>query len=86
MPLYESESILLEARYFGDDAEFLRLPCTRVAIGNGAIVVHGIEPRHLQALPWTPDFLSFDEHGTLHRYPVGRPAVVGPGQARFALL
>jgi len=86
MPLYQSDSILLEAYYFGDDSESLRLPCGSVCVGAGAILVDGIEPRQLQALRWTPDFLSFDAQGTRHRYPVSPPALVGPGQARFALL
>ncbi len=86
MPLYQSDSILLEAHYFGDDAETLRLPCGSVSVIAGAIVVDGIELRQLQSLRWTPDFLSFDAQGTRHRYPVSRPALVGPGQARFALL
>lgn len=86
MPLYQSDSILLEAYYFGDDTETLRLPCGSVSVNAGAIVVDGIEPRQLQSLRWTPDFLSFDAQGTRHRYPVSRPALVGPGQARFTLL
>ncbi|WP_454735266.1 hypothetical protein [Cupriavidus necator] len=86
MPLYQSDSILLEAYYFGDDAESVCLPCKGVRVDAGAIIVHGIAPQQLQALRWTPDFLSFDAHGTRHRYPVSRPALVGPGQARFALL
>ena len=86
MPLYQSDSILLEAHYFGDDTETLRLSCGSVSVNAGAIVVDGIEPRQLQSLRWTPDFLSFDAQGTRHRYPVSRPALVGPGQARFTLL
>lgn len=86
MPLYLSNSILLEAHYFGDDAEYMRLTCAQVSVGNGSIVVQGIEPRHLQGLCWTPDFLSFDASGDHHRYPVGRPAVIGPDRAQFALL
>ncbi len=86
MPLYLSDSILLEAHYFGDDAEFMRLACAQVTVGNGAIVVQGIELRYLQGLRWTPDFLSFDASGDHHRYPVGRPALIGPDRAQFALL
>ncbi|QYY33375.1 hypothetical protein K2O51_19095 [Cupriavidus pinatubonensis] len=86
MPLYQSDSILLEAHYFGDDAEYMRLSCAHVSVGNGAIVVQGIEPRQLQGLRWTPDFLSFDVSGNHHRYPVGRPAFIGPDRAQFALL
>ncbi|WP_354687985.1 hypothetical protein [Cupriavidus necator] len=86
MPLYQSDSILLEAYYFGDDAESIRLPCDGVRVDAGAIIVLGIPPDQLQALRWTPDFLSFDAQGMRHRYPVSRPALVGPSQARFALL
>ncbi|WP_232232414.1 hypothetical protein [Cupriavidus sp. amp6] len=86
MPLYQSDSILLEAFHFGDGAESLRLPCGGVSIDAGALIVHGIEPDLLRSLRWTPDFLSFEAHGTRHRYPVSRPALVGPAQARFALL
>lgn len=86
MPLYHSDSILLEAHYFGDDSECLRLACNHVTVSPGAIVVHGIELRQLQSMRWTPDFLSFDAAGMHHRYPVSRPAAVGPGEARFALL
>ncbi len=86
MPAYQAASILLEAHYFGDDAEMLRLPCDSVTVQGGAIVVDGLETRHLRGLRWTPDYLSFDAGGDHHRYPVSRPAVVGPQAARFALL
>ncbi|MGO4302519.1 hypothetical protein [Cupriavidus sp. RAF12] len=86
MTAYLPASILLEAHYFGDDAEMLRLPCASVTVQGGAIVVDGVEIRHLRALRWTPDYLSFDAGGDRHRYPVSRPAVVGPQAARFALL
>lgn len=86
MPAYQAASILLEAHYFGDDAELLRLPCDSVTVQGGAILVDGVEIRHLRGLRWTPDYLSFDAGGDHHRYPVSRPAVVGPQAARFALL
>jgi len=86
MPLYQSDSILLEAHYFGDDTESVRLRCGSVCVNAGAILVDGIEPRQLQSLRWTPDFLSFEAQGMRHRYPVSRPSLVGPAQARFALL
>jgi len=86
MPAYQAASILLEAHYFGDDAELLRLPCDRVTVQGGAIVVDGLETRILRGLRWTPDYLSFEAGGDHHRYPVSRPAVVGPQAARFALL
>ncbi|EKZ96527.1 hypothetical protein SGO26_06445 [Cupriavidus metallidurans] len=86
MPAYQPASILLEAHYFGDDAEMLRLPCASVTVQSGAILVDGVEIRHLHALRWTPDYLSFSDGGDHHRYPVSRPAVIGPQAARFALL
>jgi len=86
MPAYQPASILLEAHYFGDDTEMLRLPCAQVTVHGGAIIVNGLETRHLRALRWTPDYLSFSAGGNHHRYPVSRPAVVGPQVARFALL
>ena len=86
MPAYQAASILLEAHYFGDDAELLHLPCDSVTVHGGAIVVDGLETRYLRNLRWTPDYLSFEAGGDRHRYPVSRPAVVGPQVARFALL
>lgn len=86
MPAYQAASILLEAHYFGDDAELLHLPCASVTVQSGAIVVEGLETRFLHGLRWTPDYLSFEAGGDRHRYPVSRPAVVGPQAARFALL
>ncbi|ABF08063.1 hypothetical protein ACUXAV_003870 [Cupriavidus metallidurans] len=86
MPAYQPASILLEAHYFGDDTEMLRLPCASVTVQSGAILVDGVEIRQLHALRWTPDYLSFSDGGDHHRYPVSRPAVIGPQAARFALL
>ena len=86
MPAYQAASILLEAHYFGDDAELLRLPCDCVTVHGGAIVVTGLETRYLHGLRWTPDYLSFEAGGDHHRYPVSRPAVVGPLAARVAML
>ncbi|RZT42404.1 hypothetical protein [Cupriavidus agavae] len=86
MPAYQAAAILLEAHYFGDDAETLHLPCDSVTVQGGAILVEGVEIRFLRGLRWTPDYLSFQSGGDHYRYPVGRPAVVGPQAARFGML
>ncbi|KAI3611140.1 hypothetical protein D8I24_0289 (plasmid) [Cupriavidus necator H850] len=41
-------TIFLEAHYFGDDYEELRLPCDAIATTAGGLVVAGVETRHLR--------------------------------------
>lgn len=79
-------SIFLEAHFFGDDREAMRLPCRAVSVQPGAIIVRGIEAHQLQALRWTADALSFDTGHAHARYQVGRPTSVDPLTARFPLL
>jgi hypothetical protein len=79
-------SIFLEAHFFGDDREEMRLPCQTVSVQPGAIIVRGIEACQLQALRWTADALSFDTGRTHRRYQVGRPTSMDALTARFPLL
>jgi len=50
-------TIFLEAHYFDEDSEELRLPCEAIAATAGYLVVAGLESRHLQALKWGPDYV-----------------------------
>lgn len=78
-------TIFLEAHYFGEDREELRLPCEAVAAVAGGLVVTGIELRPLQRLKWRPDYLSYWEDGQLLRLAVGPWLAVAPMTARFTL-
>ncbi|MBP0640114.1 hypothetical protein [Cupriavidus sp. AcVe19-6a] len=80
-----STTIFLEAHYFGEDSEALRLPCEAIAAMAGGLVVTGLEPRQLRALKWRPDFLSYWEDGQLIRLAVGPWAAVDATTVRFIL-
>lgn len=79
------ETIFLEAHYFGEDSEELRLPCDAVAATAGGLVVAGVEARHLQALKWQPDYLSYWADGQLLRLAVGPWTALDATTVRFTL-
>lgn len=78
-------TIFLEAHYFGEDSEELRLPCDAVAVTASGLVVAGLEARHLLALKWRPDYLSYWEDGQLIRLAVGSWTAVDGSTVRFTL-
>lgn len=80
-----STTIFLEAHYFGEDSEALRLPCEAIAATAGGLVVTGLEVRQLRALKWRPDFLSYWEDGQLIRLAVGPWAAMDATTVRFTL-
>ncbi len=82
---YPASSVFLEAHFFADDREELYLPCDAITVGREAIVVRGIETRHLAALRWTPDALSFRAYQHELVFKVWRPTVIDSLTARFPL-
>ncbi|MCY1263151.1 hypothetical protein D9M68_124200 [compost metagenome] len=78
-------TIFLEAHYFGEDREELRLPCDAVAAAAGGLVVTGIRLHHLQKLKWRPDHLSYWDDGQLLRLAVGPWVALAPMTVRFTL-
>ncbi|WP_434033741.1 hypothetical protein [Cupriavidus sp. a3] len=78
-------TIFLEAHYFGEDSEELRLPCDAIAATAGGLVVTGLETRHLQALAWQPDYVSYWSDGLLVRLAVGGWTALGDTTVRFSL-
>ncbi|MGT2427909.1 hypothetical protein ACU4HD_02935 [Cupriavidus basilensis] len=82
---YQPETIFLESQFLPDDVAELRLPCESVTVGTGAVTVQGVETRHLQAMVWAAEYLSFEADGQHHRFRVARPAVKPPLRARFPL-
>ncbi len=82
---YPTASVFLEAHFFADDREELRRPCKAVTVGKDSIVVRGIETRHLAALRWTPDALSFGAYQHQLSFKVWRPAIIDGLTARFPL-
>ncbi|AEI76718.1 hypothetical protein CNE_1c13690 [Cupriavidus necator N-1] len=78
-------TIFLEAHYFGEDSEELRLPCDAVAALASGLVVSGIEVRHLRALKWRPDHLSYWDEGQLLRLAVGPWIALDAHTVRFTL-
>ncbi|TWG80385.1 hypothetical protein L602_000500000310 [Cupriavidus gilardii J11] len=83
---YPARSICLEVAFFGDERDEVRLACDAVTIQPGAIVVRGVDARHLGAIEWAPDALSFSAYDRHHRFPVGRPTLIDHGSALFPLL
>ncbi|KAI3597730.1 hypothetical protein D8I24_6546 [Cupriavidus necator H850] len=78
-------TIFLEAHYFGEDHEELRLPCEAVAAAAGGLVVAGVEARHLRTLKWRPDYVSYWADGQLLRLAVGPWTVLDAQTVRFTL-
>ncbi|MNS80894.1 hypothetical protein D3C72_1145910 [compost metagenome] len=78
-------TIFLEAHYFGEDSEELRLPCDVVAATAGGLVIAGVEARHLRALKWRPDYLSYWADGQLLRLAVGPWTALDATTVRFTL-
>ncbi|SCU74125.1 conserved hypothetical protein [Cupriavidus necator] len=78
-------TIFLEAHFFAEDHEELRLPCDAVAVATGGLVVTGVEARHLRALKWRPDYLSYWEDGQLLRLAVGQWIALDALTALFTL-
>ncbi|MBO4119815.1 hypothetical protein J5T34_03560 [Cupriavidus gilardii] len=83
---YPTASVFLEAHFFAYDHEELRLSCDAVTVHPDTILVRGIEARHLNAICWIPDALSFQAYDRHHRFPVGRPIVLERDVAQFPLL
>lgn len=79
-----STTIFLEAHYFGEDSEELR-PCDAVAATAGGLIVAGLEVRHLDALKWRPDYLSYWADGQLLRLAVGAWSALDATTVRFTL-
>ncbi|MGY2486880.1 hypothetical protein [Cupriavidus sp. CP313] len=77
-------SIFLEAQFFADDQVEERLACEGVSEAQDGITVHGVDVRHVRALRWTPDYLSFHDDGRVRRHPVGRWVEFGPSTVKFA--
>ncbi len=80
---YLAESIFLESHFLPGDSAELRLPCDSVTVTRDGLIVDGIETRHLQALVWMPEALSFEADGQQHQYKVARPAVKPSLRAYF---
>ncbi|MCY1215269.1 hypothetical protein D9M68_734850 [compost metagenome] len=80
----QAASVFLEARFFADDQVEERLHCERVTEAKDGIVVHGLDVRHVRALRWTPDYLSFHAGGEVRRHQVGRWIELGPSTVKFA--
>lgn len=80
-----STTIFLEAHYFGEEREDLRLPCDTVAAAAGGLIVTGIRLDQLQKLKWRPDYLSYWEDGQLLRLAVGPWVALAPMTVRFTL-
>lgn len=76
-------TMFLESEFLPVDVAELRLPCERVEVSDSAVTVHGIETRHLQAMVWLAEYLSFDADGQHHRFRVARPHIKPPLRARF---
>lgn len=74
----------MEAQFFADDRG-VAAACEAVTVGQHAIVVRGIETRHLAALRWTPDALSFGAYQHQLSFKVRRPAIIDGLTARFPL-
>ncbi|MGT2507936.1 hypothetical protein [Cupriavidus basilensis] len=80
---FQTASIFLETHYLPGDIAELRLPCDAVTVTDVAISVKGIETRHIQAMNWLAEYLSFESDGNEFRFRVARPAVMPPLNARF---
>lgn len=80
---YQAPSIFLESEFLPGDVAELRLPCNTILVSGDAVTVQGVETRHLQAMVWLAEYLSFDADGQHHRFRVARPIVKPPLKARF---
>lgn len=83
MATYLPGTILLEASGGKRGASALRLHCKSVTIAPGGVVVDGIAVRHLLAIAWNPEYLSFDFHGESYRIRVTSLGIVRPERALF---
>ncbi|TDF52140.1 hypothetical protein [Cupriavidus sp. L7L] len=77
--------LLLEAHYFGEDSEELRLPCEAIAATAGGLVIAGVETQCLRELKWRPDYLSYWAEGQLLRLAVGPWIELNSTTVRFSL-
>ncbi|MGY8527581.1 hypothetical protein [Paracidovorax citrulli] len=82
---YPAPSIFLEVLLSADSGAELRLPCDAVTVGRDTIVVRGIGTRHLSALRWIPDSLSFQSYQHRPQFPVPRHSAIDGLTARFPL-
>ncbi|SPD47482.1 hypothetical protein [Cupriavidus neocaledonicus] len=82
--LRETSAVFLEAQFFPDDQVEERLDCEGISERRDRIVVHGLDVRHIRALRWTPDYVSFQAAGQVRRHAVSRWAEAGPNTVVFA--
>ncbi|WP_416046981.1 hypothetical protein [Cupriavidus basilensis] len=80
---YQPETIFLESEFLPGDVAELRLSCDTVTVTDDAVTIQGIETRHIQAMVWLAEYLSFDADSQRHRFRVSRPIVKPPLRARF---
>lgn len=78
-------TIFLEAHYFGEDREDLRLSCEAVAATTNFLIIAGVQARHLYALTWRPDHVSYWNNGELLRLAVGQWVALDERTVRFTL-
>ena len=78
-------TIFLEAHYFGEDREDLQLSCEAVAATTNFLIVAGVQARHLYALTWRPDHVSYWNNGELLRLAVGQWVALDERTVRFTL-
>ncbi|MGE8453884.1 MAG: hypothetical protein ACN6OP_25400 [Pseudomonadales bacterium] len=83
MTTFRPASIFLESHFLPGGTAELRLPCDTILVSDDAVTVQGIETRHLQAMVWVAEYLSFDADGQHHRFRIARPHVKPPLRARF---
>jgi hypothetical protein len=79
-----TSAVFLEAQFFADDLVEQRLECEGITERQDKIIVHGLDARHVQALRWTPDYVSYQAEGQVRRHPVTRWAEAGPNTVVFA--
>lgn len=85
-------SVLLEASHVGGHREEARFPCEFIAmelnLDRPSLTVRGIAARHVSALSWTADRISFSvpEFAQLWTFHLREsPIVIGPRAVRFRL-
>jgi len=78
-------SVFLEARFFADDQVEERLACEGISEAQDGITVHGLDVRHVRALGWTPDYVSFEANGQVRRHRVGPWVELQPNAVKFSV-
>ncbi|NOV25360.1 hypothetical protein E5S69_17795 [Cupriavidus necator] len=82
--LRDMSAVFLEAQFLPDDQVEERLDCEAITERRDKIVVHGLDVRHVRALRWTPDFVSFQAAGQVRRHAVSGWAEAAPSTGVFA--